>query len=416
MSDHARTDRRGGDLEAFSLPEEVTELVAPEPLRFAPWHRPRKQYVRKFQWIKHAQGIVKELRGLGYLENGEPLKYLTLPGPDLLDIRVLAQMCSEEQVSLKYTGFCRTSQTEAERLRRNVQQFSIDHNDIVAKGSEVSPARIEDVVIANSDAEALLRLQGPFDFINIDACGPLINQDLNQTGRLVDAIRKIVEFQLHYTRRPWALCLTTVLQTDSVSAASLDSLHRQIEVNSQNDAEFGSELSKQFEADESLRDYLTRASLRNGATFVQSGTLGLSKWLIHLADQGNFSAKLMTTYCYSNFGQEPFEPNMISLCYLFFPNALAIRDLTGLTLNNEAVQTTPPISNHLRALRKSLEMENLDTLLSQRPELRTMMIDETKRLLREAGYNNVDHPSNGYDRWLAGLAFEAANSPFLFVN
>ena len=220
-----------GEMTAFSLPAEVENLAVPKKLEFAPWHKPRKQYVRKFQWIHHARCIIAQLRDGGKLDHGTPLRYLTLPGPDLLDIRLLADVCSDENIPLQYIGFCHASESEAERLRRNIHQFSIEHNERITPGSEVHPARIEDVSVKGSEAETLMERSGPFDIINLDACGPIANDRHKSNDRLIDAIRKIVEFQLNKSRQPWILYLTTPFQTDNVSKKSLQVLQTQITKN-----------------------------------------------------------------------------------------------------------------------------------------------------------------------------------------
>ena len=409
MTEDAIGGADDGELAAFSLPEEVEELVVPKRLEFAPWHKPRKQYVRKFQWVRHARGIITKLRQAGHFNHGAPLKYLTLPGPDLLDVRLLTDVCSDEHIPLQYTGFCHASESDAERLRRNIHQFSIEQDERVFKGSEVHPAKIEDVIVRRSEAETLMHRNGPYDIINLDACSPIANDNHERTDRLIDAVRKIVQFQLNSSRQPWMLYLTTPFQTDSVSEQSLEALHDQIVENAQNDVEFANELSQNFDDGESISEYLARTSEMNGAQFVFAATLGLSKWFVHLADQANYSVKKMNGFCYSLFAEEPFEPNMISVCYLFLPNEIPIVDGTGLTPNGEATVGEAPISDHLRALRRSIGMVNLDDLLGSEADTKAEMIAETKELLRSAGYD-VDDPDNGYDAWLASQPLEAAQA------
>lgn len=398
-----------GELAAFSLPEEVEELVTPKKLEFAPWHKPRKQYVRKFQWVHHARGIIDQLRQGGHLNHGAPLKYLTLPGPDLLDVRLLADVCSDEDIPLQYTGFCHASESDAERLRRNIHQFSIEHDERIVKGSEVHPARIEDVVNPRSDAETLMHRNGPYDIINLDACSPIANDNHDRTDRLIDAVRKIVQFQLNKSRQPWMLYLTTPFQIDSVSEQSLEALHNQIIENAKNDIDFANELAENFNNGENIDEYLDRTTELNGVEFVTSATLGLSKWFVHLADQANYAVKKMEGFCYSLFAEEPFEPNMVSVCYLFLPNEIPILDGTGLTPNGEGAGGAAPISDHLRALRRSLGLINLDDLLRSEAETKMLMINETKELLRNAGYN-VDDPNNGYEAWLTSQPLEMAHA------
>lgn len=76
-----------GDEDEFS----VAELGIPEykpvgerpPRAFEAWHRPRKQFVRRSQWVATLRDIYVDR------DPAERINYLGLPGTDLLDLRVL---------------------------------------------------------------------------------------------------------------------------------------------------------------------------------------------------------------------------------------------------------------------------------------------------------------------------------------
>ena len=72
-----------------------------EKREFSSWHKPRKQWIRKYQWL-HEIGIL--LKGIKFRDD-RPLKYLSLPGDDLLDVRVLHELCVRQKLSLRYLGF-----------------------------------------------------------------------------------------------------------------------------------------------------------------------------------------------------------------------------------------------------------------------------------------------------------------------
>lgn len=391
----------------FALPEETGEIASPEPLSFAPWHKPRKQFVRKHQWVHHANGTIKTLKEAGHLDANSPVRYLTLPGPDLLDVKLMADVCADQNVSLHYTGFCYVRETEAARLRRNTQQFEIDRGTQILPGSGVHISRLEEITRANSEAKTLMERGGPYTIVNIDACEPIANEDGNQTGRLVDAIRTIVDYQLNASRQPWLLYLTTPVQTDSVSADAITALYDQVRQNVAADTVFADELAGRYSGGEDIEQYLVRASQENGHEFVRTITLGVSKWLVHLAEQANFNVKKLPAVCYSMFRKEPYLPNMISTCFLFLPRQFPILDNTGLTPNAQPQTGQTAISDHIRALRKSVEIENIDETLADDQELRKKLAAETKTLLGSVGYD-VDHPENGYDIWLSGEPMELA--------
>ncbi|MDO6732922.1 hypothetical protein Q4577_23200 [Marinovum sp. 2_MG-2023] len=389
----------------FALPEDTGEIASPEPLSFAPWHKPRKQFVRQRQWVHHARMTIKNLKNEGHLDANSPVRYLTLPGPDLLDVKLMADVCADQKVGLHYTGFCYVRETEAVRLRRNTQQFELDRGAQILPGSGVHISRLEEITKAKSEAKTLMERGGPYSIVNIDACEPIANVDGNQTGRLVDAIRTILDYQLNANRQPWLLYLTTPVQIDSVSEDAQRSLYDQVRQNVAADTEFADELAGRYADGEDIDQYLVRVSQENGHEFVRTITLGVSKWLVHLAEQANFNVKKLPAVCYSMFRREPYLPNMISTCYLFSPRQIPIVDNTGLTPNAQPQTGQPPISDHIRALRKSIEIENIDETISNDLVLRKSLVDETKALLSAVGYD-VDHPVRGYDIWLSGEPME----------
>lgn len=390
-------DNYDDELIEFSLPPEHIQLAAPAPMSFAPWHRPRKQYVRIKQWLHHVRGTIQSI-GIENFNDGEPLRYLTLPGPDLLDIRMIADYCTEASVRMKYTGFCYTDETEDKRLRQNINEFSLTHKDSVVQSSTIIRARLEDVGIKNSEAQMALYRGGPFHVINIDACEPLAT-GTNQSGRLVDAIRSITQYQLSQRRQRWLLFLTTPIQCNTISNESMEALHGQISLNAQNDADFSHKLKEMASENEAVDDYLKRCCEKNGNDLISVFSLGVAKWLIHLAEQANFKVIILKSFSYSMFKKEPYDPNMVSLCFLFEPTPISIQDNTGLTINSTNSQNQSNNTTHIRAITYAYDILNLDNHLAENNDVCNAMIEETKNLLRNVGYP-VDDPDVGYDAWL----------------
>ena len=389
------------DLENFAQAPEAEEAGVPDPLRFAPWHKPRKQFVRKEQWMRHIRGIILKLQDKGHFDNNEPFKYLTLPGPDLLDVKQVADLCGEQGRKLYYLGFCQTDEAESRRLRRNINEFSVSRSDEVVAGSKVILAPFQDIQHSKTEAFVTMSRAGTYDAINIDACDPIANKDQNSTGRLIDSIRCLAEYQMNNRRAPWVLFLTTPMQIDSISNESLDVLRQQVEINADSDKQFAEEIKYHCTEGEDLKSYMDRVCASNGRDFLTIVSLGITKWLIHLGEQARFRVKIMRSFNYSIFKSEPFEPNMASLCFLFEPISIPINDLTGLTRNpSENLADSSAVSDHIRALRKSYDMANVDNLLKQDDGLRFKMAEETKHMLRQAGYP-VDDPVNGYDVWMS---------------
>lgn len=384
--------------EEFVDPE--VHIHVPSPLAYAPWHKPRKQFVRIEQWLRHTSGLVDFLIEKQHFEGGVPFKYMTLPGPDLLDIQLVRDVCSDKGIKLHFTGFCSASEEEETRLRKNVSQFSYDFSTDVAEGSQITPAKLEDIVVRGSDAHTSLERGGPFDVINIDACKPLLRQGTNIAGRLIDAVRSIIQYQVSNRAMPWVILLTTPIQVEDIANDSKESIYNEITLNTERDEEFSDALAQHIAEGEGLEEFLSRLGRVNGIDFIRIITLGISKWFLHLGEQANFRVKKMNGYCYSMFREEPFDPNMISVCYLFEPQPVELEDGTGLTSNTPANEGgTPPKSDHIRALEKSFGMEDVDVKMAENHEQYENLIVQSMDILRAVGYP-VDDPEKGYRIWL----------------
>jgi hypothetical protein len=70
--------------------------------KFAPWHHPVKQIVRSKQWAALSYRLIKDSRSAA---QQKILRYFTLPGTDLLDVRVLAGALEPLGTKIEYFGF-----------------------------------------------------------------------------------------------------------------------------------------------------------------------------------------------------------------------------------------------------------------------------------------------------------------------
>src|SRR5436309_470968 len=105
----------------------------PAPRPFQPWHRPRKQLVREEVWGSEISWLIAQNR-----TGDEGLKYLGLPGADLLDLRYIYQeFCKTGEHGLKFLGFDSAALPESphgDALNVSLQEVrSLRHVD---KGSE----------------------------------------------------------------------------------------------------------------------------------------------------------------------------------------------------------------------------------------------------------------------------------------
>lgn len=123
-------DNSGADLveEALDLQKEPEALAVPEK-GFKPWHKPRKHFVRLRQWSDEVKALITDLSRMRAGALPERLRYLTLPGDELLDIRVLHDACAEKKVRLRYLGF-NTPEGGVRRLESELSQAKVQRAQI----------------------------------------------------------------------------------------------------------------------------------------------------------------------------------------------------------------------------------------------------------------------------------------------
>ena len=81
------------------------------PKTFKPWHKPRKQYVRRKQLLALLRRLYQQR------QPDEPLRYLGLPGTDLIDLRYLHEkLCRAQGRTLRFLGFSTEAQPGSPRL------------------------------------------------------------------------------------------------------------------------------------------------------------------------------------------------------------------------------------------------------------------------------------------------------------
>src|SRR4051812_13411813 len=94
--------------------------AVPEPIplkAFQPWHLPRKQWVRHFQWRECTKRLIDGLQ-----LDDRPLRYLGLPGTELLDLEVLANFCVEKNLRFRYLGLNSGAQSPGQQTTQRLAE------------------------------------------------------------------------------------------------------------------------------------------------------------------------------------------------------------------------------------------------------------------------------------------------------
>ena len=374
------------------LPAEIDELAVPVELNeLFPWHKPRKQLVREEQWIYYSRRLIERQKGRPGLpespDGHAEVRYLTLPGIDYLDVRQLADLCREHSCSLTSTGFQAGGERNSYVARAQLREKSLIDGGHITALSHTFPRRFEDIVPTTSQAYRDLRARGPFHIVNIDACGSIAAPRANHTTRLIDAVYRVVELQLEIMTGRWLLFVSADARPNSIAEETLTGFCDAIFANAASNEDFqilATPLLDPNEAD--IRAAAMAAAAAPGTAFLQLFSLGLAKWLLHLAHPKQWDIRTHHPYCYSTMPGEDETPSMACLAFEFIPPPPGIQDRFRVARANPAPNPEYEDTS-IRAVNKIRDIANADSRIRADEPLRTRMTQSLRTWLEEAGYD-----------------------------
>lgn len=378
-------DAPGGedDLAAGIFGDVQYEAGEAVPKEFQPWHRPRKQFVRREQWL----ALLKRL--FDGRPEAEPLRYLGLPGVDLLDLRYLYEgLCRADGRPMRFLGFNTQAQPGSDahielslsldEVRRlpNVDPLSnVIHDDFRRIAAETS--------IAWNRTLSL----GPFDVVNIDLCDGLATDPPGMEASIYAALARLIALQVR-SDKPWLLLVTTRIGRGMFDP---DAEQRLLEIFQTNVAEcdgFVEACADLLEADAASIDAVACSE----DDFLCLMVVALAKWASALAQaHGPNRVELASTQAYRVHPEAGCE-DLVSLALRFEPVIAAPAD---------ALAPTPPgpideceIAKGIA--RRAAARRDVDAILGDRVDLHEELTAEAEALLAVARYDVT-----GYRAWLA---------------
>lgn len=366
--------------------DDIVEMVvyeAPMPTaakEFLPWHRPRKQYVRHHQWCYEIIRMIAATPPAGGI-----LKYLGLPGIDLLDLRHFhSEVCNAQNVELRFLGF--NSSARPDSRAQTELNISLDE---VLRLPRVNP--MSEVIgdnfarVANQDSLAFRKARqlGPYDVINLDLCDGFGAQAPGTIDNsYYDAVRSLLALQSR-TMNPWLLLLTTRADKPNINDQVLQALLGKYIANLTQCAPFR-EASRDRFGIETAEAVAAAAETPEGLLPVF--LTGLCKWFVALAleHQPPTSVELCSAFGYRvEKGVE--HEDLISLALKFTPMFIPVGDPLGLA--NQPVAAPDEGVLATRALKRVAKRIDADKKLTDDAAMRQSMIDATAHLLGLARYD-----------------------------
>ena len=385
-------------LVAEVVPTRPAEAIAATPRRFKPWHKPRKQWVRRHQWFELTERLVADTH---FPADGALFRYLSMPGEDLLDVRVIQEACAAAGLELRFTGLNSVIAGSADDLQLNISENSIRDLPTIHSGSRILREKFQSIAEPQSLAFAEIRNSGPFNAINIDLCDHIALREQRAGGHtIIDALAQIVGVQLEHAMHPWLLFITTRIAPGQVDAANLRALIAAVQANINASQAFtdraGAVLKVTGQAlDQALADPDNLDSHR----FKDLFCLGFGKWLLSYIE-ASMPARSLTMLPSCFYSVHNGRPDMLSLAFRCDIVRQPPADPFGIIRNPLPAGPAGEVEMGLRIAEQTGELTDLDAMLAAEPEVFERMTAESEALLRAANYP-VDDPTSGYRAWLA---------------
>jgi hypothetical protein len=378
--------------EAKTTVEQIVSAIE-RKTAYKPWHHPVKQIVRARQWAALTRRLIEER-----VQASAKLRYFTLPGPDLLDVRVLADVCHPLGVEIEYFGFDVAAEVQPEGAEPAQAGGWINAESALRQSGRISadalilPDRIEDLAVEASQAASQLRQRPPFDVINIDACDHLAYRPPGRAHNTFDALGALLKHQM-VSRTPWLLFITTRVEPNLLGEPQLV-FQQAISQNLAAAGGFGQKLAETLEAEEAkLGSAIAAAWNAPGAKFLKLYSVGLAKFLLQFFHgQPNLPANVELASCYAYRVYDE-EPDMLALAFRVIPDpprfyppavggAASFPDLEPERAKRVAV--------------RAAKLQDLDRVLQDEPDVRDEAVSGTESLLSAANYDVT-----GWKAWLA---------------
>lgn len=366
---------------------EAYEATLPQIKEFLPWHRPRKQYVRHHQWNEQIGRMLDE----SPLTDGT-LKYLGLPGMDLLDLRYFhATLCEPRNIRLRFLGFNSSAKPASHaHAEMNISLDEVRRLPFVDATSDVIGDSFSLLSSGNSIAFQRALELGPYDVVNLDLCDGFGAAAPGELNNNYSAMNSLLGLQAR-TKSPWLLLLTTRADRQNIDPDVLERLLAAYLDNLRNCRTFLDASREKFAID-------TEEALR-AATGTPDGLLavfltGLCKWFLGLTlDHRPPTLVAVRSVIGYRVDPEAQHEDLISLALRFTPTFAPAEDRAGLAVQQSEAPNECVLST--RAVKRISKRVDADKVLAEDVGLNQRMIDATADLLSQARYD-----ADAYREWL----------------
>jgi hypothetical protein len=360
----------------------ITAYEAPsrEKKLFLPWHKPRKHFVRHEQWQQQIEILVT-----GTQLEQQTIRYLGLPGTDLLDIRHFHRtLCEPKALMLRFLGFNTAAHPDdAGQIDLNI---SLDEVRKLPRIDPRSDVIADDFCFLADDSSLAwdrARDLGPFDVINLDLCDGFAK---HQPGCLdnnhYNAVNKLMALQAG-KKQPWLLFLTTRTGQQDINPEVLNTLIEKYGRNLAECAPFSEKSMTDFGIGNA--DHLQQA-VQTPDGHLSVFLVGLCKWMIGIGvgQQPPFKVSVTSVLGYQVL-PEATHNDLVSIAFRFDPTFSAAADPMGIARAQGARPSECQLAT--ATVRRVKNRKCVDTILRDDPAVMKNMVEATEELLALARYD-----------------------------
>jgi hypothetical protein len=362
------------------------QLEDPKARGFLPWHLPRKQFVREKQWLFQ---IVKMLDDRSV--SAKTLKYLGLPGTDLIDLRFFHErICVDKNIGLNFLGFNMAATNDNDdQIQLDISLDEVKKLSCVEADSEVVSDDFSMISNEHSMAYKKARAHGPYDVINLDLCDGFAKAEPGTlNGKNFEAVKKILTMQARKPE-PWLFLLTTRAGKEHSHDSVMQIFSKIFAENLSKCPDFQKESTVAF--DISNEAELTLA-LDTTKGHLDVFITGLSKWLLRnvVVLSPPTTVELKSVIGYRVIKDSEVE-DLVSLALKFEPTFISHADPTNLVKLeqpqlNECQFATPIVHRVSKRV-------DADKVLGDNIEINKEMSDAMQNLLQQSRYDTSGYPS-----------------------
>ena len=356
------------------------EQITERPARvFQQWHRPRKQFVRRSQWVASVNDLFTGR------DPTDRVNYLGLPGTDLLDLRLLHEsICIPQNRPLRFLGFhtgISPGGPESINLDISLQQLRL--RDLVHEASQVLHDDFRKIGSGESRAFQEARRAAPYDVINLDLCSGIAADAPQSLDSYYNALSCVMALQQRLN--PWVLLITTRISRDVINNDTAAVLHELFKTALSCEG-FPEVCIQYFDADDLYTIDIGTCSEHDYFMII---AIGFCIWIFKLAQETRPQNVSVKAAFYYRVYPELSWADMLALAIRFTPYVVAPTDPSGLAVAGEAgVRDCDAAIQFANRFAKVLDV---DERIRGDAKLRLELIDETARLLVEVGYEEIKY-------------------------